>query len=314
VLIAAGLLLYSVAVLIAGPNFLPGVTGGGDAPRMGVAVWLTAIGTVLMAWVGAVVFFFIDVARHWKHPELVILSCLDQLHGIFAGDHSGAPQALALAIVVAVSGAVGVTCVRLFRALTRLRTRAYGHAEAARLVGRPTGDPDVVVIDAPHPAAYCVSGRPPAIVVTSATLAVLGHDELSAVLAHERAHLEGGHLRIVAVLRSLASVFPNLALMTRGAAEVVRLLEMCADDVAVRRHGNAALLSGLMLLVEAAPAEALAAADIAVLARAERLTATARRRSRIGVHAALAAAMTIMVSVPLIGPVLAILGLPPCGP
>jgi Zn-dependent protease with chaperone function len=314
VLTAAGLLLYSVAVLSVGPRLLPKFTRRGDAPRLGVAVWLTAIATVLVAWVGAVVFFIIEVARHWKHPELVVLSCLYQLHGLFIGDHSGAPQALALAIVAGVSGAVGVTCVRLSRALTRLRTRAYGHAEAARLVGRSTGDPDVVVIDAPNPAAYCVAGRPPAIVVTSATLAVLGNEELSAVLAHERAHLAGGHLNVVAVLRSLASVFPNLALMTGGAAEVARLLEMCADDAAVRCHGNAALLSGLMSLVGAAPAEALAAADVAVLARAERLTATPTRRSRIGVQAALAAAMTIMLSVPLIGPVLALLGLPTCGP
>ncbi len=313
-LTAAGLLLYSVAVLSVGPRLLPKFTRRGGAPRLGVAVWLTAIGTVLVAWVGAVVFFIIEVARHWKHPELVVLSCLNQLHGIFIGDHSGAPQALALAIVAGVSGAVGVTCVRLSRALTRLRIRAYGHAEAARLVGRSTADPEVVVIDAPKPAAYCVAGRPPAIVVTSATLAVLGHDELSAVLAHERAHLAGGHLTVVAALRSLASVFPSLALMTGGAAEVARLLEMCADDVAVRHHGNAALLSGLRSLVDAAPAEALGAADIAVLARAERLIARPTLWGQLRINAALTATMAIMLAAPLAGPFLALLGLPTCGP
>jgi Zn-dependent protease with chaperone function len=300
VLTAAGLLLYSVAVLSVGPGLLPRFTRRGDAPRLGVAVWLTAIATVLVAWVGAVAF--------------LIMSCLYQLHGLFIGDHSAAPQALALAFVAVVSGAVGVTCVRLSRALTRLRIRAYGHAEAARLVGRCTGDPDVVVIDAPNPAAYCVAGRPPAIVVTSAALAVLGHDELSAVLAHERAHLAGGHLTVVAALRSLASVFPNLALITVGSDEVARLLEMCADDAAVRRHGNAALLSGLASLVDAGPVGALAAADIAVLARAERLTARPTPWGQLRVQAALAAAMTIMLAAPLAGPLLALLGLPTCGP
>jgi beta-lactamase regulating signal transducer with metallopeptidase domain len=171
-----------------------------------------------------------------------------------------------------------------------------------------------VVIDADEPAAYCVAGRPPAIVVTSAMLAVLGDDELCAVLAHERAHLAGRHLTVLSALRSLASVFPNLALITVGAAEVARLLEMCADDAAVRRHGHAALLSGLSSLVAAGPVEALAAADIAVLARAERLTARPTVWIRLRAHAALTAGMMIMLAAPLAGPLLALLGLPTCGP
>jgi Zn-dependent protease with chaperone function len=170
-----------------------------------------------------------------------------------------------------------------------------------------------VVIDAAEPAAYCVSGRPPAIVVTSATLAALGQDELSAVLAHERAHLTGGHLNVVAALRSLASVFPNVALMTQGAAHVARLLEMCADDAAARRHGNAALVSGLMALAGAAPAEALAAADKAVVTRAERLTAPPTRRVRLRAQAALGAVMTLMFCIPVVATALALWGLPMCG-
>ena len=46
-----------------------------------------------------------------------------------------------------------------------------------------------VVLDDPRPAAYCVAGRPAAIVVTSGALAVLDQPQLEAVLAHERAHL-----------------------------------------------------------------------------------------------------------------------------
>ncbi len=313
-LTAAGLLLYSATVLLAGPRILPGLTRRGDAPRPGVALWLTAIATVFLAWFGAVVFFIIEVVRHWQHPELVILSCLSQLHGFLTGDHRGAPQALMVVIVAVVSGAVGVSSVRVGKALTRLRFRAHGHAEAVRMVGRPTREPGVVVIDAVEPAAYCVAGRPPAIVVTSAMLAVLGDDELRAVLAHERAHLAGRHLTVVSALRSLAAVFPNLSLITVGVAEVARLLEMCADDAAVRRHGSAALLSGLASLVAAGPVEALAAADIAVLARAERLAAKPPRWVRLRAHAALTAGTMIMLAAPLAGPLLALMGLPTCGP
>lgn len=76
---------------------------------------------------------------------------------------------------------------------------------------------------------------------------------------------------MVTALRGLGVVFPRLTLMTAGAAEVSRLLEMCADDAAVRRYGHRALLTGLMALAGAAPAGALGAADVAVLSRAERL-------------------------------------------
>lgn len=190
-LTAAGLVLYSVTVLLAGPRLLPRFTRQGHSPKLGVAVWLTAIGTVLVAWASAIAFFVIEVARHWSHPELVVLSCLDHLHGLFAGDHGGTSQALALILAAAIPMGLIVTVFRLFRALTRLRLRTHDYAEAVRLVGRFTGEPNVVVIDAPEPVAYCVAGRPPVIVVTSATLAVLENDELSAVLAHERAHLAG---------------------------------------------------------------------------------------------------------------------------
>ena len=42
-----------------------------------------------------------------------------------------------------------------------------------------------------QPAAYCVPGRPATIVLTSGALAVLDPAQLTAVLAHERAHLAG---------------------------------------------------------------------------------------------------------------------------
>jgi hypothetical protein len=114
-------------------------------------------------------------------------------------------------------------------------------------------------------------GRPSAIVVTSAAVAALDDHELAAVLAHERAHLTGHHSLAVTTVRGLAAVFPKLTLMREGATQVSRLLEMCADDASARRHGSAPLLSGLITLCRAAPAEALGAADVAVLARAERL-------------------------------------------
>lgn len=311
--IAAVLLLYGLMVLMFGPSLLRRLTFGGDAPRLGVTVWLTAIVSVLTTWLTAAVLFVIDVTGHWYRGTLV-LSCLAKLRDVVSGEAGIEPQVGMLTLVVGGAVALAVVGVRLAKTLRRLRTSASDHAEAVRLVGKSTGVENVIVVDAPEAAAYCVSGRPSAIVVTSAAVAALDERQLGAVLAHERAHLMGHHPIVVAALRSLAAVFPWLPLMTEGAVEVSRLLEMCADDVATRQQGRNALLSGLITLAGAAPSGALGAADVAVLARAKRLTAPPARRAQARTVAALSSAMTVMVAGPLITVVVAISGALMCGP
>jgi Zn-dependent protease with chaperone function len=81
-----------------------------------------------------------------------------------------------------------------------------------------------------RPVAYCVPGRPAAIVLSTGALALLDPAQLTAVLAHERAHLAGRHHLLISLTRVLATTFPAVPLFTRGPAEVARLAEMCADD------------------------------------------------------------------------------------
>jgi beta-lactamase regulating signal transducer with metallopeptidase domain len=158
-----------------------------------------------------------------------------------------------------------------------------------------------------------VSGRPSVIVVTSAAVSALDGRELAAVLAHERAHLAGRHSLAVTTLRGLAAVFPKLTLMREGASQVPRLLEMCADDASARRHGRAPLLSGLIALCRAAPAGALAAADLAVLARVERLAAPPAEPAIARARAALTSVVAVIVAGPFLTVTLAAAGLLMCG-
>jgi Zn-dependent protease with chaperone function/uncharacterized membrane protein len=298
--VVVGLLLYSVAMLIAAPRLLRALTDSGNAPRLGVATWLSAIGTVVASWVATAVLVIIGAVSHWTHPRTVAASCLARLQHTISGDAGIAPQ-IALALIAAAATAAAVyTGVRLGTAVLGMRSRAHEHARAVRLVGHYTGEADVVMVEAAKPAAYCVAGRPPAIVVTSAARAALDDRQMAAVLAHERAHLAGHHAVIVSTLRALAAAFPRLSLITEGARQVARLLEMCADDVAARRHSSRALLSGLVALTAAAPAEALSAADLAVLARAERLAAPPQASVKVRTRAALASVIAIMAAAPLI--------------
>jgi Zn-dependent protease with chaperone function len=132
----------------------------------------------------------------------------------------------ALAALVTIVAAVALW--RYARRTQRARTRSRAHAEAALLAGRALPGTGAVVLDDPRPAAYCVAGRPAAIVVTSGALAVLDPPQLAAVLAHERAHLAHRHHLLATVTRGLAAAFPGVPLFQRGIAEVARLTEMAA--------------------------------------------------------------------------------------
>lgn len=128
------------------------------------------------------------------------------------------------------------------------------------LVGRPTTRPGVVIVDAQRSAVYCVSGDPPAIVVTSAAWSSLARSELAAVLAHEQAHIAGRHHQILMMLRAMAAALP-LPLVQQSGHAVAELLEMCADNAAARRHGVNPILGGLLAMAEPrhpVPAEGLA--------------------------------------------------------
>lgn len=298
--VVIGLLLYSMAMLVAAPPLLRALTYSGNAPRLGVATWLSAIGTVVGSWLATAVLVIVEVISHWTHPRTVAASCLARLQRTISGDAGIAPQITLVVIAAAATVAATITGVRLATAVLGMRARAHEHARDVRLVGHRTCEADVVMVEAVKAAAYCVAGRPPAIVVTSAARAALDDRQLAAVLAHERAHLAGHHAVIVSALRALAAVFPRLSLITEGAQQVSRLLEMCADDVAARRHSSRALLSGLITLCTTAPAEALAAADLAVVARAERLARPPQESVKVKTRAALAGVIAIMAAVPLI--------------
>ena len=315
--IAVCLLLYSAAVLVFGPPVLTRLTRSGHAPHLAIAAWLAAIASVLSTWLVAAVLVVVDVARHWDSPAAVLAACITRLHAVAVGDVGIAPQSGLLALAAAASAATATLVVRLARAVVRLRGTAHEHARAVHIVGCRTADENVMVLEAHEPAAYCVAGRPPAIVVTTAALAVLDDEQIAAVLAHEGAHLAGHHPQLVSALRALVTVLPRVRLMTVGAAEVSRLLEMCADDVAVRQHGRSALLSGLMGLAGAAsaPAAALGAANVAVLSRAERLVASPPALAvRARARTALAISLTVIVAGPMITAVLAASGALLCSP
>lgn len=269
------LLAYAVALSWLAPGLLTGYLPTGISPRLAVSAWLTAVATALIAWAGALVILVVGATRSLlTHTELTF--CVETL-GI--ADAVTLPPTAATVVVLGLLMLTGAATIqtgrRVVGTLRRVRRSNCEHAEAVRIVGRATGDKDVVVITADQPTAYCVSGGARStIVVTSAALELLNPPQVAAVLAHERAHLRGRHHHIVALLGALSAALPRLPLLRSAAHAVPPLLEMCADDAATRSYGRAPLLTSLVALStrHRLPDGALAAAGTAVVQRALRLT------------------------------------------
>jgi Zn-dependent protease with chaperone function len=314
--VAACLLLYSFGVAVLVPRPLARLTRKGVAPRLGVAAWLAAIGSVLASWTVAAAFLADDLVRNWNQPGHIASACFAALRQVASGGAGLFLQAALLAVTAVAAGAVITLAWRLVGSLLRARAHTHRHAQQARVVGRHVDGVDAVVLDAPERVAYCVAGRPNTIVVTSATLDALDDRHLGAVLAHERAHLAGRHHQILALTRGLAAILPRIELFRTASREMARLLEMCADDAAARRYGSPTLLGALLALSGRTPAPrgALGSTGVDVLARAERLALPTTRGDRWRTQLLLSAATLLVVGGPMLTGVLAATGLALCGP
>jgi len=320
--VSAALLVfgYTLAVAWPVPVLLSRLTRHGISARLGLAAWLTAMASVL-ASAGAAVALLAGaaIAGLPRLAEAVCRSVAGRACTPVVYRSAAFEVPLGAAAIVATLAAA-VLAWRYGRALQRAGRRTRDHAEAARITGRrlpEAGDSEgaTVVLDAAQPAAYCVPGRPAAIVLTSGALAVLDRDQLGAVLAHERAHLAGRHHLLISLSRGLAASFPGVPVFTRGPAEVARLAELCADDAAARRTGRPALVAALLAMGTGAavPAPALAVTSGAVTARVDRLLDPPRpgRHARYGI--ALAAVTLLLASlsglvIAFAGPLAAALG------
>jgi beta-lactamase regulating signal transducer with metallopeptidase domain len=174
----------------------------------------------------------------------------------------------------------------LFTALGGVLAMAFNDAVCARRRQRELlallahGDPKVpgaLVIDYPAAAAYCLPGIRSQIVVSAGTLALLAPAELTAVLAHERAHVRARHDLVLIPFTSLRRAFPRSRVIAQAYRTVALLVEMMADDHALRVRGllprelATALLRFGTAGSDGAPAGALAAAEGELTARVFRL-------------------------------------------
>jgi hypothetical protein len=230
----------------------------------------------------------------------LIGACVLRLRATYATPGGAAVAGAGLILAGAVAVRTALTAASHLRVTRR---QAQRHARTARLVGRPEPDLGAVLVEHSQPAAYCVAGRHPTVIVTTGALQALAPGQLDAVLAHERAHLAWRHHRLLAMARSSRRVLPFLPLMRDAEAQVERLVELHADDAATQARDPALLATALVVLaaaastsapapVPAAPAPVLASAATDAVQRIHRLLRPAEplgRSRRLLLRAAAAA-------------------------
>ena len=254
---ATPLLLGLLAVLLAGPApaLLARLHRTRLTPRSAMVLWQAVALAAVLAALGAALSLVTGTA--WRRtPDL-------------------APYAIAGVALLVAALVLGRLLLSGHLVGTDLRALRRRHRDQldllARADARLPGPAAVRVLEHDLPVAYCVPGhRAERVVVSVGALDRLSAEEVTAVVAHERAHLQARHDLVLEAFSVLHHAFPRCVSSAAALAEVRLLVEVLADRAAVRDGRRSALGSALVTLAEgraAGPDFALAAAGPDLLVR-----------------------------------------------
>ena len=267
--VAAVLIGYAVCVGTIGSRLLGGARWTAGAPLLAIVTYLAAGWSVVAALGLAGLTLAVHATALGGGLSHLIGACVLRLRETYGTPGGATVAGLGLSLTGAVAARTVLTAVTHVRVAAR---QALLHADTARLVGRPEPSLGAVLVEHSEPVAYCVAGRHPTVIVSTGALQALEPAQLSAVLAHERAHLTGRHHRLLALARIGRMVLPFLPLMRDADAQVARLIEMHADDAAARASDPRSLATALVVLATGtSPTPALAASATDSVQRIHRL-------------------------------------------
>jgi Zn-dependent protease with chaperone function len=257
-----------LAIALTGP--VPRLLARSDwpmrAPRAAIVLWQSiAAAAVLSAFSAGLAIASGLFARHpGGQPDWSPAAEIGAL---------GWPLWLCSVMVFALTLLIGVRLVAssvIVAAETR-RRRAH-HRMVVDLLGDHRHGSGVRVIDVAEPMAYCLPGIRSRVVLSKGTLSALSQSEVQAILRHERAHLRARHDLVLESFIAVHTAFPRFV-RSGSALRAVRLLvELLADDAAVRAVGPAPVARALVACAAArTPAGAMAAGGATTVIRVRRL-------------------------------------------
>ncbi len=269
------LIVFAVVLALLGPVVLRRSSWPERSPWVGIFAWqalsISLVLTVLLAGVALAV----PTISLTTNLDEFIRVCAMALRAQYSTPGGAVVSATGAVAAVTVLGRVTYCIARELASASRNRKRQL---HTLNMVAQPHQAYDALIVEHTAAAAYCLPGRGRRIVLTTATLTALDGDQLSAVLAHERAHLRGHHHLILAGASALERAFPGVAAFRHAHLALVRLVEMLADDSAARKGDRLTVATALVRLGEhgITPAMALGAGGESTLSRVRRLVAPQR--------------------------------------
>ncbi|MDJ0313197.1 M56 family metallopeptidase [Arthrobacter sp. H35-D1] len=180
-------------------------------------------------------------------------------------DTLGLVHAFALSAAALLSAHLIFTLWLTFFRIERQRRR---HRDLLNLLSSPSIDrPDTLVISHQAPVAYCLPGGSRSVTVLSeGLLDLLSPEELRAVLLHEQTHLSQRHHLLLWSFAAWRSALPWLPTSKLAQHAVSSLIEILADEVALRSVSKATLVTAIALVASGSaqlPADSLVADNAA---------------------------------------------------
>ena len=258
-----------VALLLVGPvpALLARASWPMRAPRAAIVLWQSiALAAVLSAFsAGIAIASRLFVPGPDGRPTATITSEIDAL---------GWPLWLLYVVVFALTLVIGA---RLALAVVQVaiatrRRRAHHRMLVDLLAHDAARSSHLRILDVEQPLAYCLPGVRSRVVVSEGTLTTLSDNEIAAILTHERAHLRARHDLVLEMFTAVHAAFPRFV-RSANALDAVRLLiELLADDAAVRAAGPTPLARALVACASGrTPSGALAAGGPTTVLRVRRL-------------------------------------------
>jgi Zn-dependent protease with chaperone function len=293
-----------VALVLVGP--VPAVLARASwplrAPRAATVLWQSiALAAVLSAFsAGIAIASRLFVPGPDGRPTATFTSEIEAL---------GWPLWLLYIAVFALTLMVGARLVvAVLQVAVATRRRRAHHRMVVDLVGmscdrlptparRPSG---LRVLGVAQPMAYCLPGVRSRVVVSEGALITLSESEIAAILSHERAHLRARHDLVLEMFTAVHAAFPRFV-RSGNALDAVRLLiELLADDAAVRVAGPTPLARALVACASGrTPSGALAAGGPTTVVRVQRLGGKSNSLALAVAAYAAAAAILIVPTVAL---------------
>lgn len=256
------------------------------APRLAVATW----GFLAATFTGAVATGVLTLLLPYDDAHRMVRRVAGCVPGDGQGCHPGPQGTADLVALIASAAVLALPTGALFRELLKARRRRARHAQGLRMIGRRDAGLRATVVPHPEPMVYCLPGHAAQIVVTTGALHILTDAQLAAALRHERAHIAGRHHVMIGACEAFGRVFRGLPLTRRARSEVPLLLEMAADDHALRHCTRDVLATALYSMATARMTDraALAAGGPSTAIRIARIL-----DGRRGGHPALACLMAV---------------------